>query len=185
MTRLHSLVCFQTFPFPHCHFLSDKFACTICTVDKSAGDARRLTAACTTAPSCNTALLPSAASAPKHDTSHQPTPYVWRSWPRSCPTPWQWAGRRTMHRFVPECRVSPGLLPGGTHTVTTMQLPWLASAKADGSLSWHGLGHRGQGLFLFCTIYQSTSRCLTLSCKILWVWDVFKESSWLMPGQAL
>lgn len=64
MMRLHSLVCFQRFPFPHCHFLSSKFACTVCTAVKSTGDARRLTATHTTTPSCNTALPPGPTSLP-------------------------------------------------------------------------------------------------------------------------
>lgn len=65
-------------------------------------------------------LHPALPASPQHNTSHQPAPYVWRPWPRSYPIPWQWAGRkksRTVHRFVSECRVSPGLLPAGTHIV--------------------------------------------------------------------
>lgn len=62
--RLHSLVRFQRFPFPHCHFLSDKFSCTVCTAVKSTGDARRLTAAHTTALSCNITRTASPASLP-------------------------------------------------------------------------------------------------------------------------
>lgn len=58
MMRLHSLVCFQRSPFPCCHFLSCKHASIVFPAVKHSGDARRLTATCTSALYYNTALQP-------------------------------------------------------------------------------------------------------------------------------
>lgn len=126
MMRLHSLVCFQTFPFPYCHFPLDKFSCTVCTAVKSTGDARRPTAAHTTAPSCNTTLLPGPIPLPvlpapssmtpvTHPAADDPLPLSERDPTKALPHPLAGSGWEEeqdllcAHRFGPRCRVSPGL----------------------------------------------------------------------------
>lgn len=99
MTRLHSLVCFQTFPFPCCHFLSHKRACIVFPAVKHSGDARRLTATCTSALSYNTALQPGPTSLPALPAPCSTTPAssplpVRRTQERSCLISWQGAGEK-------------------------------------------------------------------------------------------
>lgn len=99
MTRLHSLVCFQTFPFPCCHFLSHKRACIVFPAVKHSGDARRLTATCTSALSYNTALQPGPTALPALPAPCSTTPAtsplpVRRTQERGCLISWQGAGEK-------------------------------------------------------------------------------------------
>lgn len=161
MTRLHSLVCFQRFPFPCCHFLSHKH-CLHCVPSCQALWRCQETDShlhkCTVLPHssapwthspCQCCQLPPAWSQPP-TCSLQEGPTQ-----GAASSPGREQVKRTVfvHSFVPWCRVSPGLLPAGRHILSTVWPPWAASPKqaASGSLSCKGIGHRGERLLSFCT----------------------------------
>lgn len=149
MMRLHSLVCFQTFPFPRCHFLSHKLACIVFPAVKHSGDARRLTATCTSALSYNTALHPgptvpaSTASSLQHNPSHPARTTQARSWLIS----WQGAGEKKNCLLAQVCSlvqsqsmVSPCWQTCPQHCVATLtsltkdSSQWLPGSTRDWTL---------------------------------------------------
>lgn len=132
MTRFHSLVCFQTFPFPCCHFLSHKRACIVFPAVKHSGDARRLTATRTSALSYSTALQPGPTSLPALpapcSTTPATNPLPARGTPaRSCLMSWHGAGEKKHCLWAQVCslvqsqsRVAPCWQTRPQHCVATL-----------------------------------------------------------------
>lgn len=127
MTRLHSLVCFQRFPFPCCHFLSHK-PCLHCAPSCQAlwrcqeTDShlhKRTVLQHSSAPQphspCQCCQLPPASPKPPTCSLQEGPGQGGASFPGR-----EQVKRRTVsvHSFVPWCRISPGLLPAGRHILT-------------------------------------------------------------------